>query len=276
MTLHRWLAMVPVLAWLAVAAAAADLTKIERTLAKEPAYQSKTPKYCLMVFGPEAKTRVWLVLDGDTLYVDRNGNGDLTEPDEKVALPAFTASPEGPIDGNRQAKAGKISTGPKTGGELMLMQYRLRKDFKPKAPGEEDIVKLLGSPSDGMVTGIILYADLQDAKKLKDPGPEALVEMAMADDQGALQFGEGPGKAPILHFNGPLKLAVQPAQRLVGGEESRLVANLGTPGLGKGTFIMRGYQGIPEDVHPVADLEFPAKESGKPPIKLRVTLSKRC
>ncbi len=27
----------------------------------------------------------WLVRDGDTLYVDRNGNGDLTEPGEKVA-----------------------------------------------------------------------------------------------------------------------------------------------------------------------------------------------
>ena len=38
---------------------AADLTKIERTIAKEPKYQGK-PKYCLLVFGPEAKFRVWL------------------------------------------------------------------------------------------------------------------------------------------------------------------------------------------------------------------------
>jgi len=58
---------------------AADLTEIERSIRKEPAYQSKTPRYCLLVFGPEAKTRIWLVLDGKTLYVDRNGNGDLTE-----------------------------------------------------------------------------------------------------------------------------------------------------------------------------------------------------
>src|SRR5262249_24604292 len=28
--------------------------------------------------------RVWLVLDGDVLYVDRNGNGDLTEADKRV------------------------------------------------------------------------------------------------------------------------------------------------------------------------------------------------
>jgi hypothetical protein len=63
---------------------ATDLTKIDRTLAKEPAYKGK-PKYCLLVFGPEAKTRAWLVRDGDLIYLDRNGNGDLTEPGEKVA-----------------------------------------------------------------------------------------------------------------------------------------------------------------------------------------------
>jgi len=65
-------------------ASAADLTRIDRAIAKEPAYKSRSPTYCLLVFGPEAKTRVWLVLDGDVLYVDRNGNGDLTEEGERI------------------------------------------------------------------------------------------------------------------------------------------------------------------------------------------------
>src|SRR5207302_6716243 len=64
---------------------AADLAAINRTIAKEPAYKGQ-PKYCLLVFGPEAKARVWLVQDGDTLYVDRNGNGDLTEKGKQVTL----------------------------------------------------------------------------------------------------------------------------------------------------------------------------------------------
>src|SRR6476469_7441592 len=68
-------------------AAASDLSKIDHRIAKEPAYRSKTPRYCLLVFGPEAKTRVWLVQDGDTLYVDRNGNGDLTEAKERIGGP---------------------------------------------------------------------------------------------------------------------------------------------------------------------------------------------
>jgi hypothetical protein len=55
-------------------ACAADLTKLERPVLKEPVYRSN-PKYCLLVFGPEAKIKIWLAHDGDVLYVDRNGNG---------------------------------------------------------------------------------------------------------------------------------------------------------------------------------------------------------
>src|ERR1700732_1954245 len=83
---------------------AADLSKIDRTIAKEPKYQSK-PKYCLLVFGPEAKTRVWLVLDGDVLYVDRNGNGDLTEAGERV-----TADKEGVFQIGRITETGTTTS----------------------------------------------------------------------------------------------------------------------------------------------------------------------
>src|SRR5947209_3530652 len=71
--------------WLSVGRASAQAPMIDRSIAKEPVYQTKAPKYGLLAFGPEAKDRVWLVLDGDTLYVDRNGNGDLTEPGERIA-----------------------------------------------------------------------------------------------------------------------------------------------------------------------------------------------
>src|SRR5262249_46830849 len=80
--------------FLGLSASAADLAKIDRTIAREPAYQAK-PKYCLLVFGPEAKTRVWLVQDGEVLYVDRNGNGDLTEPAERVVAKKSDDADEG-------------------------------------------------------------------------------------------------------------------------------------------------------------------------------------
>jgi hypothetical protein len=80
-----WAALTLLLALPASSIHATDLAKIERTIAKEPVYKNK-PKYCLLVFGSEAKFRVWLVLDGHTLYVDRNSNGNLTEADEKIVL----------------------------------------------------------------------------------------------------------------------------------------------------------------------------------------------
>jgi hypothetical protein len=73
------------LGWSARPAMSADLTKIDRTIFKEPKYTSQ-PHYALLVYGPEAKTRIWLVLDGQVLYLDRNGNGDLTEANERIEL----------------------------------------------------------------------------------------------------------------------------------------------------------------------------------------------
>jgi len=51
---------------------------------RQPAYGSARPGYALVVFGADERCRVWLVSDGRALYVDRNGNRDLTEPDECV------------------------------------------------------------------------------------------------------------------------------------------------------------------------------------------------
>jgi hypothetical protein len=65
-------------------ALAGDGDEIKRPPLKEPVYQTKYIEYWLLVFGAEAKTRVWVVRDGDTWYIDRNGNGDLTEEGKRV------------------------------------------------------------------------------------------------------------------------------------------------------------------------------------------------
>jgi hypothetical protein len=68
-------------------AAASDLAKIDRTLFRAPDGLKGTARYCVLVFGKEAKTRVWLIMDDQHLYIDRNGNGDLTEANERLPLP---------------------------------------------------------------------------------------------------------------------------------------------------------------------------------------------
>jgi len=74
----------------AVNAWGADLTKIDRTIAKEPAYQSRTPKYGLLVFGPEAKSRAWRNKRGRGSF-----RGEAMRPNEgmQVTGPAFWLRP---------------------------------------------------------------------------------------------------------------------------------------------------------------------------------------
>src|SRR5579859_2876050 len=89
---------------------AADLAKIDRTIVKEPKYIGQ-PRYCLLVFGPEATNRVWIVQDGGVLYVDRNGNGDLTGPDKKVIA---KKSPSGDDEPGFAFEVGDLKVGGKT------------------------------------------------------------------------------------------------------------------------------------------------------------------
>jgi hypothetical protein len=68
-----------------------DYDKLPRTITREPEYVAD-PLYALFLFGPAGKTRMWAVLDKtrpdlayhDVLYLDRNSNGDLTEPGERL------------------------------------------------------------------------------------------------------------------------------------------------------------------------------------------------
>jgi hypothetical protein len=73
--------LVGVFLWPAIATA--DVGSIDHTLRRQPAYTAK-PHYCLLLFGPEGKTRVWLVAAGEAFYADTNGDGDLTQPGKRV------------------------------------------------------------------------------------------------------------------------------------------------------------------------------------------------
>ena len=62
---------------------AVDLSKIDRSIAKEPVYRSAYQEYCLLAINAEGNALIWVVRDGADMYVDLNGNGDLTEDGEK-------------------------------------------------------------------------------------------------------------------------------------------------------------------------------------------------
>jgi hypothetical protein len=259
-------------------AARADLGKVERTIAREPASQSKAPRYCLLVFGREARTRVWLVLDGHTLYVDRNGNGDLTEEGERVRMPNFEPSRREQYTEEREVVVGDVRDGRLTHTGLRLTQYRIRKDYVPQAPNEEVIKEGGMQDPDGLIYELSVAVEVRPRPGDKVAIAGRIVFHAGSDPSGCLLFAARPQEAPVVHFGGPLRMALLWRQVLPRGDKpGDLTTCVGSAGLGRGTFASVPYGGlIADDVHPVAEIAFPAREKGGPPLRQKVVLTHRC
>jgi hypothetical protein len=263
------LALFALAGWLAVPAAAADLSKIDRTIPKEPIY-SGSPRYCLLVFGPQAKDRVWLVQDGDTLYVDRNGNGDLTEPGEKVAAEKNSDHEEHEYS----FEAGDLTVGGKVhkGLSVWLRPLKLYAD-NPSLAGVPAIRTALKINSN-VITALVSL-DVESSRfKGYGIGGRIVQRSGFYDPAGVLQFATTPGDAPVIHFDGPLKAdfyGVPPTLWLE--RDNDVVLVVGTPGLSGGTFAMLDYdKTIPQDAHPTVEVQWP----GDPPVKELFELKKRC
>jgi len=231
----------------AVTACGADLTKIDCTIAKEPAYQSK-PKYCLLVFGPDAKTRVWLVLDGDTLYVDRNGNGDLTDDGEGLVAARKTLSSAGK---GRVWQVGDVAA---SGGKVVYTGLTV-----------SDISDVLDSKFGSRGLGITVKVPIGSTRAVQSAG--SAVHPATGYN---LRFADRPQDAPVIHFGGPMRIMLMQPERFTAGVKAgqryELVARVGTPGLGKDTAAIIDDTDLGLSVDPdngtVAELEF-ADGSGR-------------
>jgi hypothetical protein len=246
MGLPKFLAAVTLLGLLAGETMnAADLTKILRTITKEPAYKTK-PKYCLVVFGAEAKTRLWLVLDGDVLYVDKNGNGDLTEKGE--SLPGTkkkldqVSDPAYPLQDYRLFSVGEVAVGGQTYTRVEIGHTILKDKFEVKTDFGKEMARLLK----------------------KNPGLTRLGIHATRNGKVRIQAiayaADSPEKAPIVHIDGPVTLKPYNVSGLVRGSKPfEFYAVVGTQGLGDDTFAMLDYTEIPESAKPVVEIEFPGK-----------------
>lgn len=149
-----------------------DLSKMDRSIRREPVWTSGEPQYCLFVVS--AEKRVWFVVDGDDLYMDINGNGDLTDPGEK--LPRLELSSEE----RREAKNSS--------------HWRI-----------PDITGIEGEP---LITNIQIDLDTNKGAAFGSKfvyfdspfHPHAFTRPTFADK---------PADAPILHPTGPVRLEVK-------------------------------------------------------------------
>jgi hypothetical protein len=248
-------------------ASAVDLTKVERTIAKEPAYQGK-PKYCLLVFGLDAKHRVWLVQDGPVLYIDRNGTGDLTEPGNKIAAEKWDDADE---DGYT-FKLRDLRIGARVHRDLYVQVGKL--DFLAT---RSDTAKtmLVKNPQ---ASSYFVALDV-DVPGWNGTGVDGRVRQTCwyMDANGVFQFADRPGAAPIVHFAGPLDIALFGRHRLKVGREGEIVLGVGSPGLGAGTHTWIDYEGvIPEKAYPTLEIAYPPRQAGQPPIREKLELKQRC
>jgi hypothetical protein len=253
-------------ALIAPAVHAVDLTKIERTIAKEPAYAGK-PKYCLLVFGPEAKTRIWLALDGDKLYVDKNGNGDLTDDGPPIA-----AKTDGEGDNiGYSFVVPEIHDGKLVHKQLALYTFPLTRS------GDRDPESKALLARDPAARGCLLSIDVETPDRKGNGLGGRLEYSAASDGNGRIQFSTTPREAPIIHFGGPWSIMFYSQDDLLVGRESDFVLAIGTPGLGPGTTAFVAYEGlVPDGLIPMAEIAFPPKAPGEPPIKKLFELKERC
>jgi hypothetical protein len=192
-----------------------DLSKVDRSIGREPAYVAKQPLYGLALFGPSAEKRVWMVLDKsrpdspyDVLHIDLNADGDLTGPGERLTA-------EGGLF--RLAELRDPATGVRHPGFSV----------EPRAAGT-DLTVMLTVRWRGRFPFGGGYPE--------DPDP------------GYMRFAPSRAEAPVYWVNGDAPFRFQ---RWLGGTlpiggEDDLKVFLGQPGVGRATFFAAKQHILPE------------------------------
>lgn len=219
-----------------------SLTKIDRAIKKEPRYDDP-PLYLLLAVGPEATFKVWVVLSGPALYVDRNGNGDLTEDGEAFPLGTVPGVPP---------------------------------DLQRPAFHVPDLNDPAGPRHTGFVFGGLRTAGGNVFARLGLKVGGEVVQTAGPTD---LRLMESPKDAPVLHF-GSKVVTARPSKSMPAtpdaGKPVDYRVQVGTPGVGPGSFVSFGSDGLADGVGPVAAFLFPAAKAGDGAKEVKLALTDRC
>jgi len=235
---------------------------------KEPTY-ANAPQYLLLHFGMKVETRIWLVLDGERLFVDRNGDGDLTQSNEVVKGTK--------ADDRLTFEIGEIREKDRVHRDLKLSIFVPHKDsglgrfphwrsLKAKDPN----AKMVSVEAQIDRRGLPGYSEPthKDAKRTWS-------QDASNDIFGCLQFASSPREASIVQFNGPLSLGLQMPYlddgTYVAGATTELESGIGCCGRGAGSFAFIAYDPVPKTAHPSVEVKWP----GDSPLE-RMTLGERC
>lgn len=239
-----------VLLALTTLAQAADLAKIDRSIAKEPKYRAAKQYYALLTLGPESAKRVWFVIDGNDLYVDVNGDGDLTQTGERSSSP-FLGRQEDFIPRWREWRLPKLVLSDRCAG-VTVHFAELNTAWRPAAEA--------GNRAE-MERFMAVAATTPDVNL-------STIEVGIAGSNTQFcdaMFTTSAATAPVFHMDSPLTVGVITAiaPHVLGrvpGLETLHVA-VGASGFGgaqAGCFSYLMYKDLPAAARPVAEIEFPA------------------
>ncbi|HEX6812145.1 MAG TPA: hypothetical protein VF384_11020 [Planctomycetota bacterium] len=225
----------------------AALEALRKPPSAEPKYEGR-PRYLLIALGQPVHRAIWCVLDGTTLWVDRDGDRRLDAAKERFA-PRVAKVKDHFIAETHAYDVGAL---PAVGAspaytrlELELKQWNLEYEVSP------DLAEVMDT--------------LRANPSLRNP--TVTLERAGKPEQFAMtEFADAVATATVLHFDGPatwgLVENLKP-DRLTAGQEYDFEVSLGTPGLGAWSFV---YTRSNErtDLRPEIDVVFGAAGQQKP------------
>lgn len=215
------------------------MSNMDRTIIKEPAYQS-TPKYSLITLGESGAVKVWMVEDGNRLFVDKNANGDLTD-DGPPIQPGNVRH----LDVNRWD-----------------FEYRL-----------DAITPSNGSRHTSFILRRWNYNDKEDSYGLSLSVDGRL---PMYAGWFGTFWSTNQAQAPVIHFGGPFTPRLLRRKEFTIGEKGqRLSLCFLNPGSGPGAQSRLSIDALPNLVVPELNIEWPTAARGEP-LRTSYVLTRRC
>ncbi|MCA9315225.1 MAG: hypothetical protein KDB73_07020 [Planctomycetes bacterium] len=226
---------------------------IDRTIRVEPSYSAPTQYYALLLLGPERQTRVWFVVDGDDLYVDRNGDGDLGGEDERFRAPKNGDLTEGLLlSSKRWAVPGLGAKGRYS--EVEVRFALLNKDWRPKSTASNrrsmlDFMESIAATVDPQLSSIALTIDGSVKQQTTNS-----------------TFSTSPESAPVYCMDAPWTLGVleHGFAHVLWNEpvDQKVIVSVGNPGVSPHLFSFITYDSLPDGVKPRIDVEWPPSSDG--------------
>jgi hypothetical protein len=218
------------------------LKSVERKIGKEPKYAG-TPRYALLVLGANAEAKVWMVEDGDVLYVDKNANGDLTDDGPPISQSNVRefAAPDG-TNADCEYKLDAITPA----SEVKHTDFVLRR-WKY---GKSEVEYGLSLTLDGKIP---MYAGWFGTF-----------------------WAAKPADVPLLHFGGaltPHKLSQK--EFVLDALPAQLDTAFINNGLGKGVTTYLSIEALPKDVVPEVQIDWPVARDAAP-VRTVEQLTERC